>query len=332
MLKDKVLDILINGKGYVSGQAISNSLDITRSAVWKEINKLRKEGYIIDSVTNKGYKIVNEPDVLNVPEIKKHTSSKTIASELEVYQQLDSTNTYLKNISHTGINDGYAVIADELTKGKGRNGRSFSAAKGKGVWTSVFLRPKIDIEQISVITVYTAVAVCNALERLCGKRPQIKWTNDIIMGNKKVCGILTEASVQTDTLTLDYVILGIGVNLTQDESDFPEDVQNVATSVKMQTGKTFSRSACAAAIYNELDKMYRDGHFVADKAEIIRQYKNDICILGKKVRVIKNGEEKILTAKDIGDDGQLVVEDENGKVYMINSGEVSVRGMYGYVQ
>ena len=233
MGKETVLALLLREKGhFVSGEAVSAELGITRAAIWKSISALRAQGYEIDAVTGRGYCLKSLPDTLTEQTVRSYLGPvETVGKRIDCFDSIDSTNAYLKRIALDGAPDGTVAVAAEQTSGRGRRGRSFQSAAGKGVYLSILLRPKLAPSQLMPLTGLIAVAMSRAVDRVAGTHSQIKWTNDLILNGRKLCGILTELSVEGETGELQYVVAGIGFNVSQREEDFDGDVAKIATSL-----------------------------------------------------------------------------------------------------
>ena len=245
------------------------------------------------------------------------------------FDSIDSTNTRAKELAAQGTPHGTVLIADHQTGGRGRRGRSFHSPAGTGIYMSVILRPDCTPDRLMHLTCATAVAMCDAVENACGIRPGIKWTNDLVYGRRKLAGILTELGL-TSRGTVDYAIIGIGINCCQTESDFPEDIRDIAGSLHSVSGKDIDRAKVAAAM---LDALYvMSSELLRSKESILDRYRADCMTLGKEVSVVKaDGSVRHGAALDIDSEGALVVKLSDGSTEAVNSGEVSVRGMYGYV-
>lgn len=329
MTKDKVLIILKSSGDYVSGESMSRELGVSRAAVNSAVKALRQEGYEISSVTNRGYMLCSSPDRLSQGEIEKALPAGR-GETVKFLETVDSTNNYLKNKAGDGsLPDGYTVVADHQTGGRGRRGRSFSSPPGCGVYLSMLIRPDSAPGDTAGITAWVAVAVCDAIEKTCGIRPGIKWINDIIMGRRKVAGILTELSVEGESGHIQYIVIGIGINTNQRESDFPPELSEIAGSVAMAAGKSIDRGRLAGELINSLDRMRRG--WPHEKERYLAAYRRDCVTIGKEVLLVRNGEQKKAFAKDIDDDFSLIAELPDGSLETVFTGEVSVRGLYGYV-
>lgn len=245
------------------------------------------------------------------------------------FDSIDSTNTRAKELAAQGAPHGTVLIADHQTGGRGRRGRSFHSPAGSGIYMSVILRPNRPPNQLMHLTCAAAVAVCDAVEESCGIRPGIKWINDLVLGKRKIAGILTELGLSPSG-SADYAIIGIGINCCQAESDFPEDIRSMAGSLHSVTGKSIDRAKVAAATVDALYRM--DDTLLTGKDEILRRYRCDCITLGQEVSVVRSdGIVRHAAALDIDAEGALLVRYSDGTEETVNSGEVSIRGMYGYL-
>ncbi|MDN0033419.1 biotin--[acetyl-CoA-carboxylase] ligase [Oscillibacter valericigenes] len=333
MSRQTVLELLKSrGEDFLSGEEIAQRLGLSRAAVWKAVDALRKEGYVIEARTSQGYRLTGSPDVLTEKEIRSFLGpTALVGKNLVCLESVDSTNTYLKKQALTGIPDGTAVTADCQTGGRGRMDRVFQNPKGKLVALSVLLRPEVPLERLTCVTAQTAVALCGAVEEVCGVRPQIKWTNDLVIDRKKLCGILTEMALEGETGRLQYLVMGIGVNVHQTPEDFGPELAEIATSLDMVLGRHISRPALAAAEIRALDRLYAD-ICRGDTQRYVDAYRRDCVTLGKTVQLLSaDGRRETAQALDIDDEFGLIVRLADGPVRTVRTGEVSVRGMYGYV-
>ncbi len=318
-MRNKILDILTNAESYISGEEMSRVLGISRAAVWKHIRKLKEDGYDILSVTNKGYKLRNIPDIISESSVSAGLNTDFMARNIRYMPVIDSTNEEAKRCSD--MPDGTLFIAEAQNAGKGRLGRAWESPKGSGIWMSLLLKPGIPPQDVQQLTLIAGMAVC----RVLGGGSGIKWPNDIVIGSRKVCGILTEMSAETDRVN--YVVCGIGINVNT--PGFPGDLQDKATSLFIETGKTCIRSELVSKIMNELESLYKV--FEKEGFEPLREeYRNSCITIGREIRVIYRRETLLGKAVDIDGNGGLIVETENGLVN-VTSGDVSVRGIYGYI-
>ena len=330
MSRELVLSMLRSRpEEYVSGEQMSQDLGISRTAVWKAIDGLRQEGYEIDSVRNRGYRLQSAPDRLREGELTGWLEGCRLGKQLLCLERIDSTNTECKRQAMAGVPEGLAVLAEEQTAGRGRAGRSFQSPRGGGLYLSVLMRPALELWEVSNMTAWVAVAVCDAVEEVCGARPQIKWTNDLVLNGKKLCGILTELGLESETHRLDYLVTGVGLNVNQKTEDFEGEVRDIATSLCLELGHPIRRADLAGAILKKLDEMYVQ--FPHNKTRYLEQYREDCITLGKQVQLITPTSRRQAVALDIDEEFRLVVELPDGSREALSTGEVSVRGMYGYV-
>lgn len=253
----------------------------------------------------------------------------TVGGRIDCFASIDSTNAYLKRIAADGAPDGTVAVAAEQTAGRGRRGRVFQSAAGKGVYLSVLLRPQPTPEQLMPLTGLCAVAMCDAVELVSGIRPQIKWTNDLILNGKKLGGILTELGMENGTIS--YVIIGIGINVSQQKEDFEGEVADLATSLERELGREVSKDELAAAMIAALDTLYDDLKR-GSTAEYVERYRRDCVTLGKEVQLLWQDVREKVFALDVDEQFGLVVRRESGTIETVRTGEVSVRGLYGYVK
>lgn len=327
-MKDLIIKELIQNKNlFISGQEISNKYQITRAAVWKHIKKLKEEGYDIEAVTNKGYRLIEEPDKLKTAYLD-FKDNWILGKEYIYFEEIDSTNVYAKQIA-MDKKEGTIVVAEKQTKGKGRLGRTWVADKGVGIYMTVILKPHMIPSDAVMMTQVAAAAVVKAINHCYQCDAKIKWPNDIVIGNKKICGILTELSGEIENLN--YIVLGIGVNVNQTKKDIPRDLQDKSTSIRICVDQKVSRQKLFHEVLEQLNNMYET--FITEKSldevmNICRQYS---ATLGNHVKVLNYDKQLEGKAINITSRGGLIIEDESGNQTEIISGEVSVRGLYGYI-
>lgn len=330
MSKQEILSMLRRQKeGYLSGETMSRALGITRAAVNKAVNALRQDGYEIESATRKGYRLLYSPDLLTEGEIRPWLHTLHLGDPVLCFDSIDSTNSYLKKESLLRPS-GTVAVADRQTGGRGRLGRSFHSPSGTGVYLSVLLKPDIPPAHASTLTACAAVAVCEGIQRASGLAAGIKWTNDLVLNNRKICGILTEMDVEGESGRLQHIVLGVGVNVNEQEGDFPEEIRHIAGSLAMAAGHPLRRGRLAAEIINSLDRMYAD--WLAGEGDYLNRYRATCVTLGKEVRVLRPGRPaRDAFAEDIDDAFGLIVRMPDGSRETVTAGEVSVRGLWGYV-
>lgn len=328
MTKDQVLAILMQKEGYTSGEEMSAQLGVSRAAINAAVQSLRREGYEIQSATNRGYFLTSAPDKIARGALMAHLPAGRIET-VECLETIDSTNSYLKMRAQEGATDGLTAVANEQTRGKGRLGRNFSSPADKGIYLSMLLRPTGDPADIANITALAAVAMVEAIETVSDVRPGIKWVNDIVLNGRKLCGILTEMTVEGETGRVQYAVIGIGVNVSETNEDFPPEIRHIATSLFMETGKRISRAHLAAEMIVRLDKLRAD--WPDKRGSYLDPYRATCVTLGREIRFLQDGNEQIGVAEAVDDAFGLVTRLADGRRITLKSGEVSVRGLYGYV-
>ena len=330
MSREKVLSLLLEqGGGYMSGEEMSRRLGISRAGVWKAVQALREEGYEICSAPNRGYCLLSAPDRLREGELAGPLSGCLVGSTLVCLDTIDSTNTECKRRAVAGAPEGLVVTAEEQTGGRGRRGRSFQSPRGGGLYLSALLRPRLEPAEVTDLTAWVAVAVCDGIQAACGIRPRIKWTNDLVLNGKKLAGILTELGLESETNSLDYLVPGVGINVNQQPEDFDPELRSMATSLAMELGRPVRRAELAAQVIRALDRMYAG--FPDNKQEYLDKYRADCLTPGNQVQLITPSSRQEARAIAVDDDFRLVVELPDGTRKALSAGEVSVRGMYGYV-
>ncbi len=326
-MKAELLRILRESESYVSGQQLCEHFGVSRTAVWKVIRQLKEEGYEIEAVKNKGYRICEIPDVMTAEEIRSRIHTRWMAQSCLYLESVDSTNSYAKRIAEEGAAEGTLVIADEQIGGRGRRGRGWETPKGTNIAMTLLLRPQIRPEHASRLTLLMAMAAAQGIRKVTGLDAGIKWPNDVVVCGKKVCGILTEMNTEIDYIN--YVVIGAGINVNQ--GSFPEEIRQTAGSLSVELGKKIPRAELAASIMEELERIYEIFLQTEDLSALYEEY-NKICVnRGHQIRVLEPGNEYTGTTTGINKNGELVVRKENGETVNVYAGEVSVRGLYGYV-
>ncbi|AGK96593.1 biotin--[acetyl-CoA-carboxylase] ligase [Clostridium pasteurianum] len=328
-MKDEILRLLKeNTKDFISGQEISERFGVSRTAIWKYMNQLKIEGYEIESVSKKGYRLLDSPDILTYEEIYDGLSTKFIGRKIIHFDSIDSTNSKAKELASLLDEDGTVVIAEEQTMGKGRLGRNFISPNRKGIWMSIILKPDINPLKVSMVTQIGAAAINKAFREM-KIETLIKWPNDILLNKKKLCGILTEMSAELTKVN--FIVMGIGINVNLDKDDFTEEVRETATSAKIEIGKRISRKEIVARILNNFEPLYKAFVEKEDIEETIAICRENSILIDREIRVIKR--ENSIRAKvlDINNKGELIVKYEDGKVENLISGEISIRGLESYI-
>lgn len=321
-VKNEVLHILEENKGKnISGQELANMLCVSRTAIWKAIKSLQQEGYLINATSNKGYSLSYTSDVISSEGIRLFLCEKFKNIPISVYKSLSSTNTEAKaEIIQKGIH-GTVVISEEQTNGRGRFGRKFFSPPNTGIYMSIILKPNLNISNSVLITTAAAVAVCLAIDKFTEKKPQIKWVNDIYIGNKKICGILTEAVTDFESGTIDSIVVGIGLNVKTENKTFPNELQEIAGSILQDNNNFAIRNKLTAEIINNVLSTCEK----LEEKKFVKTYKERSMILGKNIFYKKNNKWIEGYAQDIDENGGLIISQNDGQQIILKSGEVSIR-------
>ncbi len=328
-MKEKIIRVLKESKEYISGQKLCEDFGVSRTAIWKVMKQLKEEGYVIEAISNKGYRILEAPDTIKKPDIEEFLDTTVMGKEYFYQETIDSTNTKAKQLAEEGLAHGLVVSADMQNGGRGRRGKVWSSPKGTSISMSVLLKPTIHPSKASMLTLVAGLSMAEACQELIGedKKVEIKWPNDLVIESKKICGILTEMSSELDYIH--YVVIGIGVNVNIE--NFPEELGEIATSLKIITGKQIKRAEVIAGCLKHFEKNYEIFLKTEDLEGLIEDYNKKLVNIGKTVKVLNPGDEYTGKALGINAQGELLVEKESGEVVQVYAGEVSVRGLYGYV-
>ena len=326
MLKEDTLRLLLDAQAPLSGETMSQTLGVSRAAVWKAVEALRSDGYVIDSRPGQGYKVTACPDILSPGELTR--PGLKVGHQVICLDMTDSTNNDCRRLAAEGAPDGLVVIAGEQSGGKGRRGRSFQSLPGKGLYLSTLLRPQVSLSDISQLTAWISVAVCRATKKITGIPCQIKWVNDPLLKGKKLCGILCELGVDDDG-RLDYVVVGIGINVGQTPEDFGPELSEMATSLGQHMDRVPRRAEVAAALIQELNDLWEG--FPQKRDFYLEQFRSRCVTTGQEVQLIRGDEIRQAYAEEVNPDFTLHVRLPDGSYEDVFSGEVSVRGLYGYV-
>lgn len=325
-MKEKILKLLQETDGFLSGQEISEKFGVSRTSIWKAIRQLEEMGYEIEAVRNKGYRLCSEPDLLSEERIRPFLHTDWAASEIRVFDSVDSSNSEAKRAAENGAAHGLLIIGEQQTAGRGRRGKAWDSQKGEGIFMTLLLKPDLEPGNASMLTLVMGMAVRDALKTVAGLDAWIKWPNDIVCDGKKICGILTEMSAQIDYIN--HIVIGVGINVHNRE--FPEEVRHVAASIYQQTGRQIRRAPLIAEIMNRFEEYYARYLKTQNLSELKEEYNAHLINRGRRVRVCDIKEDFTGTAWGINERGELLVETEDGMV-TVSAGEVSVRGVYGYV-
>ncbi len=312
--------------GYVSGQELCNKFGVSRTAIWKVINQLKEAGYEIEAAQNKGYHLIAAPDVMTEAELESLKNTQWAGCEIYCFDSIDSTNTKAKELAEAGHPSGTLVVADQQTLGRGRRGRSWESPAGTGIFMTLMLKPDINPNNASMLTLVAAMATARAITEVTGEAAQIKWPNDIVMNGKKVVGILTEMSAQFDYIN--HIVVGIGINVHNEE--FPEEIAKTASSLLLECGHRIHRASLIEAFLEEFERLYAVYLETEDMSGLQKEYDSLLVNRGRQVRVLDPKEPFEGKAMGITKKGELIVDTWESRK-LVSSGEVSVRGIYGYV-
>lgn len=325
-MRAELLAMLRETDGYVSGQRVCETFQVSRTAVWKAVNQLRKSGYEIEAVPNKGYRLLSMPDLLNKNELLSRRRTEWIGKDTLCYETIDSTNAQAKRLAEEGYGNGTLIVANYQEAGRGRRGRSWESPADTTISMSLLLKPDINPNNASMITLVAALAVSKAITQLTGLPAGIKWPNDIVMNGKKVCGILTEMSAQFDYVN--HIVVGIGINVNT--QDFPKEIRDMASSLYLQSGKMISRADLIEAVWEQFEIVYETYLQTQDLYYLVKDYNARLVNMNQKVKVLDPKEAFEGTARGITPRGELMVDTWESRK-LVSSGEVSVRGIYGYI-
>ena len=323
MEREQVAALLAGAEGYLSGEEMSRTLGVTRAAVWKEIEALRKEGWPIQSSTRKGYRLEGPPPVLSAAYISAMLPPDNLfAGKVQVEQVVDSTNTRLKAMAASGAATGTALLAEEQTAGRGTHGRSFQSPRGDGLYLSVLLRPAAALKDLITLTGWVAVAAREGTARASGAPVEIKWLNDLYLHGKKLCGILTELSFLGESGEPDYVVVGMGVNMNQTAETFrAQGLGDIAASLAGE-GFPVERNRLAVCLLEELDRMVKN--FPGKRADYLADYRKHCITIGRRVSFEAEGGVRTGTAQGVDEAFALVAAGEDGADYTVASGTVTM--------
>ncbi len=326
-MKAKILALLREREEYVSGQELCQRFGVSRTAVWKAIGQLKKEGYCIEAVKNRGYLLVPEEEVYGRHELESRMDTDWAGRPVFYYDELASTNLQAKLDAENGAGEGTLIVADMQTAGRGRKGKGWSSPAGTNVYFTLILKPDYDVEQASMVTLVMGMAVAEGIRATCGVDARIKWPNDIVAGGRKLCGMLAEMSVEREFIH--YVVVGVGINVK--EQVFPEEIADTATSLWQECGRKVSRGQLIVNVMKAFEARYKVFCGSRSLSGLVEEYNGMLVNKNREVRVLDPKGEFRGVSRGINEKGELLVEQEDGSVTAVYAGEVSVRGVYGYV-
>lgn len=321
-IRKDLLDAFTNaGETYLSGQHLAELIGCSRTAVWKHIEELRKEGFELEAVRKKGYRILKTPEKITADEIRLGLKTKFIGKNIHYEESVESTQKIAHRLAYEDVAEGTVIIAEEQKSGRGRMDRKWHSPKYTGIWMSIILRPNIPLPKAPQLTLLAAVAIVQAIEELTDLNPEIKWPNDILINGKKVTGILTELQAEADRIN--SIIIGIGMNVNQLEEDFPVDLKRIATSLRIEQGKEISRAAMIREIFNKMEKLYL--LYLADGFLPIKLLWESYAIsVGKEITARTLMQTIVGKAQGITDEGVLIIVDKHGVTHHVYSADIEV--------
>ncbi len=326
-MKTELLQMLRESEDYLSGQELCTKLQVSRTAVWKAICSLREDGYEIEAAAGKGYRLTGVPDSIAAEEVSSILKTRWVGRPVCYYSEITSTNLYAKQMAEEGAKEGLLVIADSQTRGRGRLGRSWTTPPGTAIAMTLMLRPNLPPERISMVTLVMGMAVAEACRDLYGIDAGIKWPNDVVVDGRKLCGILTEMSAEISAVN--YIVIGTGINANV--RAFPPELENTATSLVRCLGHEVNRARLIAQVMLRFEEYYEAFLKAGGLTPLRERYQQLLVNCGRAVRVLQPDGDYTGTALGIDDSGRLLVQKEDGTVTGIYAGEVSVRGVYGYI-
>ncbi len=315
-MREKILRELKQSQGkYVSGRKLARSLKVSRTAIWKQINSLKKMGYEIEGKPKKGYRLIKSPDLITAEEIKIGLKTAFLGGELSYFQSVSSTNDVARELAEKGAAEGLVVLAESQSMGKGRLGRTWVSPPG-GIWLSIILRPKIQPSNAQLLALTAGVGAADTINKL-GLPAKLKWPNDVMIRDKKVCGILVELAAEAEAVN--YAILGIGINANNDLETLPSEIQKNATTLKKELGRAIERAKFVQELLLELEEKYL--LFQREPCMILNRWRALSNILGGKVQIKTQTESFTGIARDIAPNGSLLVELEDGFIKQVIAGD-----------
>lgn len=326
-MKTKILELMRDNQDYISGQELCERFGVSRTAVWKAVNQLKEEGYDIEAVRNKGYRLKSAPEVLSESELGSRIRTRWAGRNLSYLKETDSTNNDAKRCMEEGGVHGTLIVAERQTAGRGRRGKLWESPEGTAVYMTIGMRPEFAPDKVSMLTLVMALSVAEAIEEQSGLEAGIKWPNDVVVNKRKVCGILTEMILEAEYIRC--VVTGVGINVNQ--TAMPEEIVQTATSLFIEKGEKLSRAALIESVMRHFENNYDRFIDSLDLSELKEAYEARLANKDQLVRVLDPKGEYEGIARGIRCTGELIVELPDGIVREVYAGEVSVRGYYGYV-
>lgn len=342
-----MIRLLRESKEYISGQELCRRFYVSRTAIWKIINQLKEEGYVIEAKQNRGYRLLEIPDTMEAYELESRMCTEWAGRNVSYKKETGSTNIDCKQLAGQGAPHGTLAVAEMQVSGRGRRGRGWQSPAGESIYMSLLCRPDFSPDKASMLTLVMGISVAEAVERYTGLAAKIKWPNDIVVNGKKICGILTEMEMGLETKEIQYLVIGVGINVNNGftamqemkdperarETAFPGELRNMATSLFLEAEKKeekIFRAPLVQYVMEAFEKNYGLFLQTLDLSLLRERYNAYLVNRNAAVKVLDPRGEYTGIAKEIDEEGNLLVETEDGKVKKVYSGEVSVRGLYGY--
>lgn len=321
-IRKQLLDAFANaGDDFISGQSIAEITGSSRTAVWKHIEALRKDGYTVEAIRRKGYRITGFPGKMSADSIRMALNGTTFGEHIYYFDSVDSTQKIANELASNGATEGTIVVADQQTGGRGRLARKWFSPENTGIWMSLIIKPNIPIYQAPQLTLLTAVAAAKAIEEQISIAPYIKWPNDLLLNNKKITGILTEMQAEADSIH--SIIIGIGINVNQKKTDFPEELQEIASSLQIETGQIFAREAIISSFLRHFENLYMV--YQKEGFAVVKELWESYAIsVGRTITATTINEKIVGVALGITDQGVLLIKDEQGQIHNIYSADIEI--------
>ncbi|MBD5550105.1 MAG: biotin--[acetyl-CoA-carboxylase] ligase [Lachnospiraceae bacterium] len=346
-MKSEMIRLLRESEEYISGQELCDRFQVSRTAVWKIINQLKEEGYVIEAKQNKGYRLLESPDTMAAYELESRMCTKWAGRIVSYKKETGSTNIDCKKLAEQGEPHGALAVAEMQVNGRGRRGRGWQSPAGESIYMSLLCRPDFAPDKAPMLTLVMGVSVAEAVERYTGLAAKIKWPNDIVVNGRKICGILTEMEMGLETKEIQYLVIGVGINVNNGftamretgnpvrarEAAFPDELQNMATSLFLESERKdekIFRAPLVQYVMEAFEKNYELFLQTLDLSLLKERYNSYLVNRNAAVKVLDPKGEYTGIALEIDNEGDLLVETEDRGVIKVYSGEVSVRGLYGY--
>lgn len=332
-MKAEMIRLLRESKDYISGQELCDRFQVSRTAIWKIINQLKEEGYVIEAKQNKGYRLMESPDSMEAYELESRICTKWAGRKVSYKRETGSTNIDCKQLAGQGAPHGTLAVAETQVSGRGRRGRNWQSPAGTSIYMSLLCRPDFPPEKAPMLTLVMGLSVAQAVGGYTDLPAKIKWPNDVVVNGKKICGILTEMEMGLETKEIQYLVIGVGINVGNRE--FPEPLQGIATSLYLESGEQDGKILRAVLVQHVMEAFEKNYELFLETLDLsFLQESYNVLLVNRDaaVKVLDPKGEYTGVARGIDQDGDLLVETEDKTVKKVYAGEVSVRGLYGYAE